>query len=515
MGKKRSSKRLSDARIAEIIKILDEYIDYLKSMGENPPKNSKLYNAFNNINRHRRDKAYPGKIVDMLLDIEDIKECITLNKNIAHIDGRLQELKIFLEVNKRLPLHRGEEKSLGEFRVNFPTQKATDEQKKLYCDMMEKLHDNQLDCLLDYKKAHNQSSISPKEKEYRDMLNHINHMHRQKKLTKEQEEKYKELNYQPVIHESREYRTERLIKALEEFVGKYRRMPRRESEEKSEKNLAINIKRYMKEDKHIIFKFDDEQRRRVEAVISKYGRKRGGVSYPELMHVIAIEKLLDGEYRSLHKNKVFYGVNCDLFMKINEKEYAFFYDGCKYHKEIIDKDRCDTEQLLGAGVIVFRVREAGLEKLEIQDPLYHEFSSKNNGEAYKENIDSILNVIRPGSYSDRIKENWESVCEEAKRMTHNMITEGEIVTEYIRSAYKNYRVPSKRKESSLEEKKIYRRMQSLKNRGGVSKLGALIKYCIDVFFTNNERRYIEDTLKKKGMASDILKKIEHFLRGTV
>lgn len=510
MGKKRPSKRLSDAEIAEIMQILDEYLDYLKSMGENQPKNSKLYNAYNyiNRNRNRKDKPYPGKIVDMLLDIEDIKERIQQK----YIDGRLHELKKFLETNNRLPLQRDEEKSLGYFFQNFPRQRSTDEQKKSYHDMIESLHDRQLDCLLEYKKVHNQSAISPREKEYRDMLTHINHWHCKKRLTKEQEEKYKELNYQPVIHESREYRTERLIKELEEFVGKYRRMPRRESEEKSEKNLAINIKRYMKKDKHIIFKFDDEQRRRVEAVISKDGRKRGGVSYPELMHAIAIEKLLDGEYHSLHKNKVFYGVNCDLFMRINEKAYAFFYDGCKYHKEIIDKDRCDTEQLLDAGVTVFRVRESGLEKLGIENPLYHEFSSKKNRGSFQENISRILNVIRPGSYSDRIKENWESVCDEAKSMTSNMITEGENVTAYIRSAYKNRRIPSKRKEAGSEEKKIYGRMQSLKNRAGLSKLGTLMKYCTDVFFTKNERRYIEDNLKKMGMNGNTLKEIKNFLR---
>ena len=507
MGKKRLS-------AAEIMKILNEYLDYLKSMGENPPKNSKLYNAYNYINRNRNDRPYPGIIVDMLLCIDDMKEHIKLNKRIAHIDGRLQELKIFFETYKRFPLPKGEEKSLAEFLENFPDQKATDEQKALYRDMIEKLHDYQLDCLLEYKKDHNQHAISPREKAYRDMLTHINHWHCKKRLTKEQEEKYKELNYQQVIHESPEDRAEGHIKGLEEFVKVKGRLPSRESEVESERNLAINIERYLN-GRNKIFKFNAEQIERVKAIISKYGGKRGGVSYPELMHAIAIEKLLDGEYRSLHKNKVFYGVNCDLFMKINEKEYAFFYDGCKYHKEIIDKDRCDTEQLLGAGVIVFRVREAGLDELGIEDPLYHEFGSKNNGEAYKETIDRILNVIRPGSYSDRIKENWESVCEEANSLSHNTITEVKIVTDYAFSAYKNRRVPSERKDANSEEKKIYRRMKSFNNRVGLSVLGAFMIFCVDVYFDEKPRAFIKDILEKNGMDSDTLKKIERFLRGNV
>ena len=80
---------------------------------------------------------------------------------------------------------------------------------------------------------------------------------------------------------------------------------------------------------------------------------------------------------------------------IEEKEAVIEFDGLYWHRDIVDTDIRRTKKLLGEGYRVIRVRESGLESLNIDNPRYHEISVDTNGYQYKLKLtrDSIQRTI--------------------------------------------------------------------------------------------------------------------------
>ncbi|MBQ7478600.1 MAG: hypothetical protein IJT01_06835 [Selenomonadaceae bacterium] len=501
------NKEMAPSTIKSKLDVLKEYEWYLLENNCLPQKNMSIYNKYNTI---RRNKNNPSVIRTELVHIENIKRQLEVMEN----ENKLDELEQFFDENKRFPLSKDEEKRLFNLSQNFPGYKsATEAQKKRWKDMRDKLHDYMLDELLLYKEEKRQNCIEilQKDKEYKLWLKHINFEFSRGGLPPEQVKKYKKLNYKKAEHESVEVRSDKLLKQFEDFTEDNKYLPERKSNNDDERNLAISIEKYMS-GRNKKYKFTDEQKDRVKKIKSRFKRNRRGVSGPELVFSIAIRELFKDKYMYFEENKSrrSYGVNCDFFMSIDDKEYAFFYDGARFHGDI-DKDKGKTERLLKKGVAVFRVREAALKSLEIGNPLYHEYISSVKEKARKKIINAIAKVISLDDYTGKIEAIWSGILEEVNRQKYNNKTEAEIICKYIEKSYKNNKAPSDKKGTSLDEKRIYRRLKEYLQRSEMSKLGLLIIFCIDTVYAKNKRKTVSRLLKNYGINDDTINKLKVFL----
>ena len=101
--------------------------------------------------------------------------------------------------------------------------------------------------------------------------------------------------------------------------------------------------------------------------------------------------------------------------------------------------------------------------------------------------------------------------EKVNRQKYNNKTEAEIICKYIEKSYKNNKAPSDKKGTSLDEKRIYRRLKEYLQRSEMSKLGLLIIFCIDTVYAKNKRKTVSRLLKNYGINDDTINKLKVFL----
>ena len=70
------------------------------------------------------------------------------------------------------------------------------------------------------------------------------------------------------------------------------------------------------------------------------------------------------------------------------------YDGAYWHRDKTEVDSAKSIDLIGAGYIVVRLREAPLPSLQIDSPEYHEITVYSGAQDLVQEIVSIARVIR-------------------------------------------------------------------------------------------------------------------------
>lgn len=88
-----------------------------------------------------------------------------------------------------------------------------------------------------------------------------------------------------------------------------------------------------------------------------------------------------------------YNWSIDISFSIYDKKVAIEYDGGYWHEGKIDVDKRKTSELLEAGFIVIRIREANLQSLNIKSSYYHEIFVQSDYSDFDSSIKCLIDYI--------------------------------------------------------------------------------------------------------------------------
>ncbi len=88
-----------------------------------------------------------------------------------------------------------------------------------------------------------------------------------------------------------------------------------------------------------------------------------------------------------------YNWSIDISFSIHDKKFAIEYDGGYWHEGKIDVDKRKTSELLEAGFIVIRIREANLQSLNIKSSYYHEIFVQSDYSDFDSSIKCLIDYI--------------------------------------------------------------------------------------------------------------------------
>lgn len=104
----------------------------------------------------------------------------------------------------------------------------------------------------------------------------------------------------------------------------------------------------------------------------------------------------------------------DISFDIHNKKFAIEYDGKHWHDEKMNIDERKSVELLAAGFIIIRLRETGLEPLNIKSPYYHEIFVQPNGKDFDKNTECLLDCIMKFIENGEWTEEQERDCSSKK-----------------------------------------------------------------------------------------------------
>ena len=515
--------KTNEALINQAESLIKKYESYEEEKKEYPPKNSELYREFILLKEIRRE--YRSKQLDYL--IERLKE---MNRYYnPGVDEKIRQLQEFYQKKQRLPNQGSEdeyEKKLGSFVSQFPRYKKINRiAKEKYIDIKNGFIDDTLKEALKYKVEHKQDhlKVSPNEELHSNLvsvgklLNEIEEgmlkdempIHYIEGASERQLKLYKELGIEKNRRVSEEERKESINKnyiKVTRFIEKYHKFPTHSDNNTKEENDAWGIiKRYTDTNKKMVF--TEEQKKELENLKARYGGKRGGISYPESIYAISFEFLLGDKCNKFHRNRTVHKVNVDLFLEIDGRKYAFFYDGYYYHDKKIIDDKTKTDALLKNNVVVIRVREYGLDNLGLEDDnlIIHQLTKANTSkDDYIEDVEKIANIIIKGSYKEILESKWDEINERAHAENKRIFTELKHIKDFLDFAYEHNVIPL----STGEGKEIYRNMNGKAN---YSHFALMVFHLATICFPAGNRRAWKERLISQGLSEDVLVELEKFL----
>lgn len=508
-------------REAELL--IKEYEAYEKENKKYPPKDSDLYKKSQSIIKIRKEKR--SKELDY--HIERLKE---MNKyDNPGVDEKLERLQEFYENERRLPNQNGGDKNecqLGNFVSQFPRYKYINRlSKEKYIDIINRFIDDTLEKAMNYKSENNQEhlKVSPNDKLHANIVSVGKLLSKARKPndtkpifykeceTERQLKIYEELNIRKQNNYSDEDRKNIIdakFKRLIEFINEKQMIPTESNCFTKEEREILNIYRgYTNKNKRLHFL--EEQINEIKQLEKKYGGKRGGGSFPESLYAISLEELFKEKYSKIDRHKIVDDVvNVDMFLEIDGKEYVFFYDGKYYHADKVIDDKEKTEKLIKNNKIVIRVREYGLDNLELENknliihPLTKTITAKKD---YIENINMVANEISKGNYKDKLEEKWDKIRRRAWLENIKYFTELKHIIEFLKATYQNKSIPI----STGEGKNIYRNMNRKTN--DYSLFALMVFYLASICFPAGKREAWKKRIINEGLNENTLEELETFL----
>lgn len=513
--------------ISQAKSLVWEYQEYERDNKKYPPKNSSLYGRFKSLIKRRNRSKQLDYYIGLLIDWNRYDN--------PGVDDKIERLQKFYDKTHRLPNQESDdenEKQLGSFVSQFPRYKKINRiVKEKYIDIKNQFINNTLEEAMNYKLKHKQEHLkvptniklhvnivnvgillSEIEKE---MLKDEKPIHYIEGESERQLEIYEELSIKKARRFSEQEKIEIINKKflkVTNYIEKYHKYPTNHTyTTKEEQEVYSIINGYTKNNKSWVF--SEEQNNKLEELKKKYGGRRGGISYPESIYVISFELLLGSKCTKFYRNEIVDDVNVDLFMEIDGKEYAFFYDGKYYHNNKIKDDKKKTVDLLKKNVVIIRVREHGLDRLGLDDNnlIVHQLTKANvSRDDYIEDIDKVANLIIKDSYKELLVSKWDEIDKRAHAENQRSFTELKHIKDFLDFAYTYNVIPL----SNGEGKEIYRNMNNKvndANKSDYSRFALLVFQLASIIYPAGKRKAWKERLIAQGLNEDVLTGVETFL----